>query len=352
MQFNIFNKMSVAIVILNWNGEKFLEKFLPGLVEHTNLNVYDLYVADNGSTDGSLQLINKLYPQIKTILFDQNYGFAGGYNKALEQINADYFLILNSDVEVSPNWLDTLYAYMEDNKDVAACQPKIKSYHNKELFEHAGAAGGFIDKYGFPFCRGRVFGTVEQDRGQYDYVSDVFWASGACLMIRSEMFRKVGGFDAEFFAHMEEIDLCWRLNSRGYRIVCVPQSVVYHVGGGTLNVEHPRKTYLNFRNNLLMLYKNLPQAEMLNILERRFFFDYAAALQLFITGKFKNAFSIYRARRDFYLIKDSFDDKRKENILYATHTSCAVMYKGSIVLDYYLKSKKTFDKIIKRKLLN
>ncbi|MBP6260021.1 MAG: glycosyltransferase family 2 protein, partial [Paludibacter sp.] len=251
--------MRTAVVILNWNGEKFLNQFLPVLLRNTQLPGVDIYVADNASTDNSLSLIEEQFPTVKTLLLDKNYGFAGGYNKALAQINADYFVLLNSDVEVTENWLQPLLNYMNENADVAACQPKIKSFYNRDYFEHAGASGGFIDYLGFPFCRGRVVGTAEMDRGQYDTVIDVFWATGACLLIRSELYNQVGGLDDEFFAHMEEIDLCWRLKGQGFRIVCIPQSEVYHVGGGTLQVEHPHKTYLNFRNNLLMLYKNLPQ---------------------------------------------------------------------------------------------
>lgn len=213
--------MKTAVVILNWNGEMFLKQFLPSVVANTDLSVNEIVVADNGSTDGSLQLLKEQFPEVKTILLDQNYGFAGGYNKALAQIEAEYYLLLNSDVEVTPAWLDVLTDYMDQHPKTAACQPKIRAFHNKDYFEHAGAAGGFIDKYGFPYCRGRIFGTTEKDSGQYDEVSEVFWATGACLMIRSEIFRKTGGFDDAFFAHMEEIDLCWRINSRGFKIVRV-----------------------------------------------------------------------------------------------------------------------------------
>ena len=250
--------MTVSIVILNWNGEKFLKKFLPILINNTKTDDIEIVVADNGSTDNSIELLKSTFTQVRTIILDKNYGFAGGYNKELTQIDSEYFVLLNSDIEVTEHWLDNLLNYMVLHKEVAACQPKILSQVNRSYFEHAGASGGFIDKYGFPFCRGRIFGKVEQDTGQYDNTIDVFWATGACLMIRSEVFKKVGGLDDEFFAHMEEIDLCWRLKNRAYRIVCVPESTVYHVGGGTLHTEHPYKTYLNFRNNLLMLYKNLP----------------------------------------------------------------------------------------------
>ncbi|MEA4851809.1 MAG: glycosyltransferase family 2 protein [Paludibacter sp.] len=339
--------MRTAVVILNWNGEKFLNQFLPVLLRNTQLPGVEIYVADNASTDNSLSLIEEQFPTVKTLLLDKNYGFAGGYNKALAQINADYFVLLNSDIEVTENWLQPLLNYMNENADVAACQPKIKSFYNRDYFEHAGASGGFIDYLGFPFCRGRVVGTAEMDRGQYDTVIDVFWATGACLLIRSELYNQVGGLDDEFFAHMEEIDLCWRLRSRSFRIVCIPQSEVYHVGGGTLHVEHPHKTYLNFRNNLLMLYKNLPQKSLSNIMRWRMLFDYAAAFQLFVTGKPKNAKSVFKARRDFKKMLPGFVDKRIENLSSATRTDFPEMLRKSIVIEYYLKGNKTYSKLIK-----
>ena len=339
--------MRTAVVILNWNGEKFLNQFLPVLLRNTQLPGVDIYVADNASTDNSLSLIEEQFPTVKTLLLDKNYGFAGGYNKALAQINADYFVLLNSDVEVTENWLQPLLNYMNENADVAACQPKIKSFYNRDYFEHAGASGGFIDYLGFPFCRGRVVGTAEMDRGQYDTVIDVFWATGACLLIRSELYNQVGGLDDEFFAHMEEIDLCWRLKGQGFRIVCIPQSEVYHVGGGTLQVEHPHKTYLNFRNNLLMLYKNLPQKSLSNIMRWRMLFDYAAPFQLFVTGKPQNAKSVLEARKDFKKMLPGFVDKRIENLSSATRTDFPEMLRKSIVIEYYLKGNKTYSKLIK-----
>jgi GT2 family glycosyltransferase len=337
--------MSTAIVILNWNGEKFLEQFLPVLIRHTKLPGTEIIVADNASTDSSLALLSNKFPEIRTIILDKNYGFAAGYNKALEQIDADYYVLLNSDVEVTPGWLEPIIQYMSDNQDVAACQPKILSYYKRTHFEHAGASGGFIDKYGFPFCRGRILGIAEEDKGQYDENIDVFWATGACMVVRSDIFRKTGGLDDEFFAHMEEIDLCWRLKSRGYRIVCIPQCKVYHIGGGTLNVESPYKTYLNFRNNLLMLYKNLPNKHLRRIMFIRFWFDYIASFQLFITGKPKNAISVFKARKDFRKKIPEFHAKRNENILYSTIENPTEILQKSIVLNYYLKDKKTFSTI-------
>ena len=341
--------MKVAVVILNWNGITFLKKFLPVLIQYSNRPDVEIVVADNGSTDASLHLVATEFPSVKTVVLDANYGFAGGYNKALAQIEAQYYVLLNSDVEVTENWLMPLVNYMDEHLDVAACQPKIKAYHRKDRFEHAGAAGGFIDFLGFPFCRGRLLSAIETDNGQYDEVIDVFWATGACLFIRAEMFHKTGGFDDAFFAHMEEIDLCWRLHARGQRIVCVPQSAVYHVGGGTLHVEHPHKTYLNFRNNLLMLYKNLPQKSMKRVLAWRFWIDYLAALQLAITGKPANALAVLKARRDYNATKHQFAAKRNENLRYATFTNCEQMYKKSMLLAYFLKNKRTYKALMAEK---
>ena len=338
--------MSTAIVILNWNGESYLQQFLPVLIENTRIEGVEIIVADNASTDFSLQILKEKFPSVRTIVLDKNYGFAGGYNKALAQVNADYYVLLNSDVEVSANWLNPMLRYMNEHPEVAACQPKIRSYSLRTCFEHAGAAGGYIDRFGFPFCRGRVLGYAEEDKGQYDTITDIFWATGACLFIRSELFRKVGGLDDEFFAHMEEIDLCWRLKSRGYRIVCIPESVVYHVGGGALGYESPHKTYLNFRNNLLMLYKNLPTVLLKKTMYWRTIFDYVAALQLFMTGKPKNAGSVFKARRDFKKMQPDFQEKRNQNILFSTNDNVSSIFQKSIIIEYYLKGKKTFSMLV------
>ena len=337
--------MTTAVVILNWNGEKYLEQFLPILIENTKLSGSEIIIADNASTDSSLLILQEKFPTIRTVVLDKNYGFAGGYNKALAQIEADYYVLLNSDVEVMPNWLEPLITYMDKHADVAACQPKIRSYFNRKYFEHAGAAGGYIDRFGFPFCRGRVLGTAEEDKGQYDNITDIFWATGACLLVRSKTFWTVGGLDDDFFAHMEEIDLCWRLKSRGYCIVCIPESTVFHVGGGTLNVENPYKTYLNFRNNLLMLYKNLPAKLLKDTMFWRMIFDYIAAIQLFVTGKPKNAISVFKARSDFKRMQPNFEEKRKQNILYSTSDNYSDILQKSIVIEYFLKGKKTFDSL-------
>jgi GT2 family glycosyltransferase len=339
--------MTTAIVILNWNGENYLQQFLPVLIENTSLSGAEIIVADNASTDSSLLILKEKFPTIRTIVLDKNYGFAGGYNKALAQVEADYYVLLNSDVEVTPNWLEPLINYMNEHDEVAACQPKVRSYFKRTHFEHAGAAGGYIDLFGFPFCRGRILGTAEEDKGQYDSITDVFWATGACLAARSKAFWKVGGLDADFFAHMEEIDLCWRLKSRGYRVVCIPESIVFHVGGGTLNAESPYKTYLNFRNNLLMLYKNLPTKLLNGTMFWRSLFDYAAAFQLFITGKPKNAISVFKARSDFKRMQPSLEEKRKQNILYSTTDNQSDIFQKSIVIEYYLKRRRIFKSLFK-----
>jgi len=335
--------LKTAIVILNWNGGHYLQKFLPFLLQHTALPDVEIYVADNGSTDKSVVLLGKNFKEVKILLFDRNYGFAEGYNRALAQIEADYFVILNSDVEVTSGWLKPMLDYLEQHADVAACQPKILSYDKRTYFEHAGAAGGFIDFLGYPFCRGRILAVTEEDRGQYDEVCDVFWATGACLLIRADIFKNAGGFDDDFFAHMEEIDLCWRLKSRGYRIVCVPESKVFHVGGGTLHVEHPHKTYLNFRNNLLLLYKNLSKQNLFPVLFVRFFMDYLAAFQLFVTGKPRNAKAVFKARKDYRKMLPSFKNKRRENLQKTIRSHIPEIARKSIILNYYLLGKKRFS---------
>ncbi|MDO9615173.1 MAG: glycosyltransferase family 2 protein, partial [Bacteroidota bacterium] len=263
----------IAIVILNWNGAKLLQQFLPSVLEFSKGDSTQIIVADNGSTDESLSIISKEFPEVKVLDLKQNFGFASGYNETLKQIEADYFVILNSDVEVTSRWLESPIKLMEADKKIAAVQPKILSYNHKAHFEYAGAAGGFIDKFGYPFCRGRIFDEIEADEGQYDNTVDIFWATGACMFIRSDLFRAVGGFDADFWAHMEEIDLCWRLKNRGFRVVYTPESTVYHLGGGSLSYDNPKKLYLNFRNNLWLLYKNLPSNQLFYILFIRMMLD-------------------------------------------------------------------------------
>ena len=334
-----------AIVILNWNGKDLLKCFLPKLMEYTPLNEADIIVADNASTDDSLAFLEKHYPDITIHSLKCNYGFAEGYNRVLQKLNHKYVVLLNSDVEVSKNWLQPAIDYLETYEEVAALQPKILSYNDKTSFEYAGASGGFLDIYGYPFCRGRILGTIEKDLGQYDEPQLVFWASGACLFIRLEEFKKAGGFDPIFFAHQEEIDLCWRFNVKGKKIVCLPQSYVYHVGAATLNKENPEKTYLNFRNNLLMIYKNLPDYYYKKVMIVRFFTDYLAALHLILQGKFKNAFSIYEARKDFHRLKAEYTIIRKANLKSSLIKLPETVLKKSILWQYYIKNKRKYSQL-------
>lgn len=335
----------VAVVILNWNGKALLEQFLPSVIRYTSYDDVEIVVADNDSKDDSIRFLESEYPMVTRISLPENYGFAEGYNKALRQVNAEYFVLLNSDVEVTDHWLMPMISYLDCNKDIVATQPKILSQTNKAYFEYAGASGGFLDKYGYPFCRGRIFQTVEKDDSQYDTPIDVLWASGACLLIRSEDFFESGGFDGSFFAHMEEIDLCWRLNCRGKRIVCLPSSVVHHVGAATLKKESPRKTFLNFRNNLIMLYKNLPQDRLKRVMSIRLILDYVAAFQFTITGKYANAKEVIRAHKDFYDNRRIYRKARQENLSKRVRDDIKTIYPKSILVDYYLKHIKFFNRL-------
>ncbi len=335
----------IAVVILNWNGRKLLEEFLPSVIRYSTHLDIDIVVADNGSTDDSLTFLETVYPQVTRIVLPQNYGFADGYNRALKQVESDYYVILNSDVEVTEDWLLPAIEFLDNNEDVVAVQPKILAQRNKDYFEYAGASGGFLDKYGYPFCRGRIFQKVEQDKGQYDAPLDILWATGACLIIRSREFFDAGGFDSSFFAHMEEIDLCWRLNNRGWRIVCLPSSVVYHVGAATLKKENPRKTFLNFRNNLIMLYKNLPQEHLKRVMTIRLILDYIAAIQFTLTGKYANAKEVIRAHKDFYDNRREYRSVRQGNLKKMVQPYPKTIYKKSILAAYYLKSIRLFSKL-------
>lgn len=341
--------MKVAVVILNWNGEQMLRDFLPSVVAHSvlpeSLGEAVVYVADNGSTDHSLRLLADSFPSVRTIAFSQNYGFADGYNKAFEPIDAEYAILLNSDVEVTPGWLHPLVQYMDAHPQVAACQPKLMAYHQKDAFEYAGAMGGFIDCYGYPYCRGRIFDTVEKDHGQYDADVPLLWATGACLMVRLAVYKEVGGLDGRFFAHMEEIDLCWRLRCRGYEVRSVASSVVYHVGGATLNAGHPRKTFLNFRNNLLMLYKNLPSDKLRSVLFVRALLDYVAAAMFMLKGEWGSAKAVFRARREYRKLKCEFRASREENLHKAVTMDVAERTPFSILWKYHVCGCKTFDKL-------
>jgi len=335
-----------SVVILNWNGRKLLEQFLPSVLAHTPGDECGVVVADNGSSDDSVAFIETAYPDIQLIILDKNYGFAGGYNKALQQVDSEYVVLLNSDVETTQGWLETLISYMDSHPDVAAVQPKIRSYRERERFEYAGASGGFIDRYGYPFCRGRILAVVEEDKGQYDAVIPVFWATGACLCIRRKDYFDAGGLDDRFFAHMEEIDLCWRLNARGRRVMCVPASIVYHIGGASLSKDNPRKMYLNFRNNLLMLYKNIPQPAYRSTFLIRYFFDCLAYLHLLLEGKFKSAHAVVEAYSDYLKMRDSCRPMRQENLRKTTVQRIPTQFRKSILLLFYVKGKKTYESVM------
>ena len=332
-----------AVVILNWNGKDMMSRFLAGVVAHTRGGT--VYVADNASTDGSVEWLQERFPDVKRVVLDHKYGFAGGYNQALSRIEAEYFVLLNSDVEIQSDWLTPLLEYMETHPEVAACQPKIRSWHEPDRFEYAGAAGGYIDALGYPFCRGRIMGEVERDAHQYDSVAPVFWATGAALMVRSRVWREAGGLDARFFAHMEEIDFCWRLRSRGHGIVCVPSSVVFHVGGGTLPKENPRKTYLNFRNNLYMLYKNLPDARLASVMRWRFGLDMLASLQFLLGGKWGSFRAVWRAHADFRKQKAGFTPSRHENLSRTVIDPIPEQAPFSILWAYYVRGLKRFSQL-------
>ena len=333
----------VAVVILNYNGAEMLKRFLPTVVAYSP--GADIIVADNASTDVSLQLLKDCFPKIRVISLERNYGFAEGYNRALKLVDSDYYMLLNSDVEVSEGWLEPMIKFLDSNRSVAACQPKIRSYANKDIFEYAGAAGGFIDYYGYPYCRGRIFGSVEPDRGQYDDIKEIFWATGAALMVRRDEFWRVGAFDERFFAHMEEIDLCWRLRASGHSIVCVPRSVVYHVGGATLSKSNPQKTFLNFRNNLLMLHKNLPQQEYNRVMRIRLLFDYVAAAKFLLTASWGDFKAVINARREFKRIKDDFDIQRQQNMDNRVVDVIPQRAQFSILVQYYIRGRRCYSKL-------
>jgi GT2 family glycosyltransferase len=335
----------VVVMILNWNGKALMEQFLPSVIAHTPGELADIVVADNGSTDQSVEMLREKFPSVRLILFDRNYGFAEGYNRAVAQTDAPYTVLLNSDVEVTPHWLDAPLRALDGDAGIAGVQPKIRDRKNRLRFEYAGAAGGFIDRYGYPFCRGRILSRVEEDHGQYDVTRDIFWASGACFFIRTDVYKNEGGLDAGFFAHQEEIDLCWRLRARGYRLVCTTQSVVYHVGGATLNVESPQKTFLNFRNNLLMVYKNMPEKELAQVMRLRFWLDYLAAARFLLTGHGANAYAVHRARKAFGQLKKTYLSARRENLSKTIAYPVPEMLRSNLLLSFYLKGRKTFAKM-------
>lgn len=339
-------KTRVAVVILNWNGSAMLRKFLPGLIACSQMDGVEVIVADNDSKDDSMDMMSEHFPEIRTIPLESNFGFAKGYNQALRRVEAEYYILLNSDVEVTEGWLVPLISYMDAHPEVAACQPKLRSYNERDLFEYAGACGGYMDNWGYMYCRGRVMDSIEKDNGQYDDIAQVFWATGAALMIRSADYWAVDGLDDRFFAHQEEIDLCWRLRSRNRKIVCIPESVVYHVGAATLKRENPYKTFLNFRNNLLMLYKNLPEERLSTVMRVRTLLDFVAAMQFAVKFKFKDARAVFRARKEFRRLKPQFAADRQENI--QERSIDAIPEQGCFLLiwRYYVRGQKTFSALI------
>lgn len=337
--------MDTAVVILNWNGLPMLQAYLPTLVARTQDQGAFIVVADNGSTDGSVDWLQANWPDIRTLRFDKNYGFTGGYNRALREIDADYYVLLNSDVEVSEGWLAPLVGFLEEHPEVGICQPKILSMADRGRFEYAGAAGGFIDRYGYPFCRGRILSNLESDTGQYDEAEECFWATGACMVVRSALYHHLGGLDELFFAHMEEIDFCWRAKLLGYQVWCVPASTVWHVGGGTLPNNSPKKLYFNYRNNLLMLYKNLPERVRWSRIFIRMCLDGASAAIYLLSGKWPFFKAVWRAHRDYRRMRRDEDpspfEEERNNI---------GLYDGSIVLKFFLSGRKLRWSDIERQL--
>jgi GT2 family glycosyltransferase len=333
-----------AVVILNWNGKNFLEKFLPSVLKHS-LGHAEVIVADNASSDGSVEYLKSTFPEVRIIQNPTNGGFAKGYNDALAQVESEYYILLNSDIEVTENWIQPVIELLENHQDVIACQPTIRSYHQPEKFEYAGAAGGFIDAYGYPFCRGRIFQNLEDDQGQYNEPVEVFWATGACLFVKADKFRELGGFDADFFAHMEEIDFCWRARHAGYKIMVCPDSKVFHVGGGTLPKQSSFKTYLNMRNNISMLYKNLPPERLLPVLLIRLILDGVAAFKFLADGGFADFWAVVRAHMSFY--RRFSDHNRKRKLI--RHKNVACIYQRNIVIDHFILGKKKFSDLSSHK---
>ncbi len=334
--------LKVAVVILNWNGEKYLREFLPAVVDALP-DYAGVFVADNGSSDGSVAFLKENFPQVQLILFDENFGFTGGYNKALKKINAEYFVLLNSDILVSAGWIENVVEFMDKDRYIACCQPKILSYHNPRKFEYAGAAGGFIDYLGYPFCRGRVFDTLEEDNGQYDKPLEVFWASGACLFVRAKAFFEANGFDDDFFAHMEEIDMCWRMKRLGWRIFSCPQSVVFHVGGGTLPRSNPHKTFLNFRNSHYMLAKNVKISRFIPLFIARILLDQIAAFQFLVKGQINDFLAVWKA----LFVAFSMLGANRRKFVKLPDSNVEGIFQRSIVKMYFLERQKKFPEFNK-----
>lgn len=339
----------ISVIILNWNGNKLLHEYLPSVVQYSNPDIADIIVADNGSTDESLDTLRREFPTVQINTLGKNYGFAKGYNLAIQNISTPYCILLNDDVRVTEHWLEPMLEYMESNPQVGALQPKLLSDRDPKSFEYAGAAGGYLDKYGYPYCRGRIFDTIEEDKGQYDKVRKIMWATGACLMVRTELYRQAGGLDNDFFAHMEEIDLCWRIRNLGYDIVCIPQSKVYHYGGASLSMGNPHKTKLNFRNSLLMLYKNLPVQCRRRIIITRLLLDGVAAANFLVHGQWQHVKAIWKAHREAnQMVRDIYRNKHKVHGMRIKSQPSVSQFKEekiSILWNYYTLRRKTYTSL-------
>ena len=334
----------LAIIILNWNGANLLQEFLPQVIANSQVKGVSIWVADNASSDNSIDILKNSFPDVKHIKLDRNYGFAGGYNRAIKSIKAEYVVLLNSDAAPEQNWLPPLIEMMDSNSNIAACAPKLLDYKRKEYFEYAGAAGGFIDKYGYVFCRGRIFNNIEKDNAQYETPIEIFWGTGAALCIRREIYLASGGLDEDFFAHMEEIDLCWRLKNQGYKIMYQPESTVYHLGGATLNKSNPRKTYLNFRNNLLMMYKNIDGDILKSVMFKRMMLDGLAAAMMLLKFKFSDFKAIWKAHTDYRkMLKKSFVNKRKYEQSISVRTKHPEIIMRNMVWCYFTGKVKKFS---------
>ena len=330
---------SVSIVILNFNGRNYLEKFLPSVTQHSK--EHEIVVADNNSSDDSIDFLKNSYPDIRLISFSENYGFCQGYNRALDQLDSDIFILLNSDIEVTKDWIDPILKLFDEDEKVAAVQPKLLDFNHKNKFEYAGGAGGFIDKYGYPFCRGRIFDTIETDIGQYDDTREIFWATGACFFVRAHLYKSFGGFDADFFAHMEEIDLCWRMKLEGYKVFHCGESMVYHVGGGTLAYSNPWKTYLNFRNSLLVLIKNLPVQSLVWKLPIRWIIDYIAVAKFIFTANLRDALMVIKAH--IYIWRNVLKTLKKRKFIRTTNANLAGTLPKLLLFKYYIARVRKFS---------
>lgn len=338
----------VAVVIIHWNRKELLAQFLPSVCKSTYPNL-EIVVADNCSTDDSVAFVRANFPSVTIVQNDANYGYAGGYNKALQHVSADYYILLNNDIEVTPSWIEPLVSIFEQDSTCGAVQPKLLDYTNKQLFEYAGAAGGYMDTFGYVFCRGRLFNTIEEDFAQYNSVQTVFWATGACLAIRSEVFHKLGGFDEHFFAHMEEVDLCWRIQLLGHAVKVQPASVVFHLGGGTLHKISPHKTFLNFRNNLIMLTKNLPISTLLWLIPVRSTLDLLSSFYFISQGNFKHSAAIHKAHSAYFFNIGKWWKLRNAMNLRLKKSTINGIYNGSIVWDYFAKGKRKFSDLPNQK---